>query len=116
MFSCFFLIFGGFCFAGAPHIWVKRGFVSDTTSKFIITSGSAGTNFGALGFNNDGSTPAFNFKEMANGSGTAASSPDRHRDFSAWYHLVATNDTSGVQKLWINGRLSSQTNGTGSVL
>ena len=63
-------------------VWVKRGFPKEDGSKFILTSGSAGTNTSYLSFTSDGTSGAFNFAEMDNGNigGTWTTSSARHRD------------------------------------
>ena len=89
-------------------VWVKRGNFTDGSARYILTSGDTTTGTGGgnnpnkLSFNHDGSTPGFVFKD--GGGDTHSSTQPLHRDYSAWYHVVAQRDQSaGTVKLFING-------------
>jgi hypothetical protein len=100
-------------------VWVKRGNFTDGSARYILTSGDTTTGTGGgnnpnkLSFNHDGSTPGFVFKD--GGGDTHSSSQPLHRDYSAWYHLVAQRDQSaGTVKLYINGNEIGSASATGS--
>ena len=100
-------------------VWVKRGSFTDSSARYILTSGDyttgtgGGTNPSKLSFNNDGTTPGFVFAE--GGGNTHSSTQPLHRDFSAWYHVVAVQDsTANTQKLYVNGTEIGSASGSGA--
>jgi hypothetical protein len=83
--------------------WVKRGFPSDASAKYLLTSGSAGTNADAIAYNSDGASPAFLFR-TAGGTAAPGDTGIVHVDQSAWYHVVCAYDQLNQKAtIYING-------------
>ena len=94
--------------------WVKKSFASDASAKYILTSGSAGTNGAAIGFNHTGTLPSFSFRESG-GTAFPGSNGILHRDLSAWYHVVSVYDQPNQQvTIYINGEQQAQGSATGT--
>ena len=92
-------------------VWLKLGHDNLTSSRFILTSGSGGTNTSSIGYCNNGIDSQFMFRE--GGDNTLQTGVD-HRDPSAWYHVVCQQDAdNNTQKLFVNGDQVGSTN-TGS--
>ena len=94
--------------------WAKRGFESDGAAKYLLTSGSSGTNTDSISYNSDGMSPAFLFR-TAGGRAAPGDTGIRQIDQAAWYHVVCVYDqTAQTATIYINGEQQAQGSATGT--
>ncbi len=94
--------------------WAKRGFESDGAAKYLLTSGSSGTNTDSISYNSDGMSPAFLFR-TAGGRAAPGDTGIVYVDQSAWYHVVCAYDQLNQKAtIYINGEQQAQGDCTGT--